>query len=75
MFRLKEHTRRLFNSAKILGMAMPWAEDQVNAGLRGRGHGPARGGPHGPITAKLQKLYLDVVQGKSDKHAGWLTPI
>jgi len=32
VFRLAEHTRRLFNSAKILGMAMPWNEEQVSAG-------------------------------------------
>jgi branched-chain amino acid aminotransferase len=31
VFRLAEHTRRLFNSAKILGMAMPFSEAQVNA--------------------------------------------
>jgi len=30
IFRLQEHTRRLFNSAKILGMAMPWTEAQLN---------------------------------------------
>lgn len=30
IFRLKEHTRRLFNSAKIIGMAMPWTEDELN---------------------------------------------
>ncbi|HKQ29677.1 MAG TPA: branched-chain amino acid transaminase [Burkholderiales bacterium] len=33
------------------------------------------GGKPGPITKKLQTLYLDVVQGRSDKHAGWLTPV
>lgn len=31
IFRLKEHTRRLFNSAKIIGMHMPWNEDELNA--------------------------------------------
>ncbi len=30
IFRLKEHTRRLFNSAKILGMPMPYTEGQIN---------------------------------------------
>ena len=30
IFRLKEHTRRLFNSAKIIGMPMPWSEDELN---------------------------------------------
>jgi branched-chain amino acid aminotransferase len=29
IFRLKEHTRRLFNSAKIFQMQMPWSFDQV----------------------------------------------
>ena len=29
IFRLKEHTRRLFNSAKIFQMEMPWSFDQV----------------------------------------------
>ncbi len=31
------------------------------------------GGKPGPITQKLQKMYLDVVQGRSDKHSSWLT--
>ncbi len=30
IFRLQEHTRRLFNSAKIIGMNMPWTEEQLN---------------------------------------------
>lgn len=30
IFRLEEHTRRLFNSAKILGMKMPWDEAALN---------------------------------------------
>ena len=30
VFRLKEHTERLFRSAKILGMAMPFTPEQVN---------------------------------------------
>jgi len=33
VFRLREHTRRLFNSAKVLGMKMPWSEEQVNAAV------------------------------------------
>lgn len=31
VFRLKEHTTRLFNSAKIIGMKMPFSEAQINA--------------------------------------------
>ncbi|MBR9814132.1 branched-chain amino acid transaminase [bacterium] len=31
IFRLHEHTNRLFNSAKILGMAMPYSKDEINA--------------------------------------------
>lgn len=31
IFRLQEHTDRLFNSAKILGMAMPYDKDTINA--------------------------------------------
>lgn len=31
IFRLEDHTKRLFNSAKILGMKMPWTQDQLNA--------------------------------------------
>jgi branched-chain amino acid aminotransferase len=30
IFRLKEHTDRLFNSAKILGMDMPYTHEQIN---------------------------------------------
>ena len=31
IFRLQEHTDRLFNSAKILGMKMPYDKDTINA--------------------------------------------
>ena len=31
IFRLQDHTQRLFNSAKILGMPMPWTLEQINA--------------------------------------------
>ena len=30
-------------------------------------------GTRGPVTEKLQTLYFDVVQGRSAKHADWLT--
>lgn len=32
-------------------------------------------GGKGPITARLQSLYLDCVYGRADKHADWLTYI
>jgi branched-chain amino acid aminotransferase len=32
-------------------------------------------GQRGPITAKLQKAFFDCVNGKSEKHADWLTPV
>jgi branched-chain amino acid aminotransferase len=32
-------------------------------------------GQRGPITAKLQKAFFDLVNGKSEKHAAWLTPV
>lgn len=31
IFRLQEHTDRLFRSAKIMNMAMPWSKDELNA--------------------------------------------
>jgi len=31
IFRLQEHTDRLFRSAKIMNMPMPWSKDEVNA--------------------------------------------
>ena len=31
IFRLQDHTRRLFKSAHILNMAIPWTEDELNA--------------------------------------------
>ncbi|MDG2494513.1 MAG: branched-chain amino acid transaminase, partial [Luminiphilus sp.] len=34
IFRLKEHTDRLFRSAKILQMNMPWDKDALNAAQR-----------------------------------------
>ena len=33
-FRLKEHTDRLFNSAHILGMKMPFSKEEVNEAQR-----------------------------------------
>lgn len=30
LFRLQDHTRRLLNSAKILGMQIPWSESELN---------------------------------------------
>ena len=32
-------------------------------------------GKIGPITAKLQKAFFDVVNGKNGKHREWLTPV
>ncbi|HEV2007512.1 MAG TPA: branched chain amino acid aminotransferase, partial [Burkholderiales bacterium] len=32
-------------------------------------------GTIGPITAKLQKMFFDCVNGKSDNHGDWLTPV
>jgi branched-chain amino acid aminotransferase len=32
-------------------------------------------GKRGPITERLQSLYFDCVQGRSDAHAGWLSHI
>lgn len=32
-------------------------------------------GSRGPITARLQSLFFDVVGGKSDRYASWLTPV
>ncbi|MFA5631239.1 MAG: branched-chain amino acid transaminase [Porticoccaceae bacterium] len=34
IFRLREHTDRLFNSAKIMGMNMPWSKDDINEAHR-----------------------------------------
>jgi branched-chain amino acid aminotransferase len=32
-------------------------------------------GSIGPVTAKLQELYFDIVKGKNDKYADWLLPV
>ena len=32
-------------------------------------------GKRGPITAKIQKLFFDVVNGRVAKHKDWLTPV
>ncbi len=32
-------------------------------------------GKRGPITAKIQKQFFDIVRGKNKKHADWLTPV
>ena len=35
---------------------------------------PVGNGQTGPITARLQKLYLDIICGKNSKYADWCTP-
>ena len=35
IFRLQEHTKRLFNSAKIVGMALPYTPEQIASPHRG----------------------------------------
>jgi len=32
-------------------------------------------GSRGPVTARLQSLFFDVVGGRSDRYAGWLWPV
>ncbi|HTP94489.1 MAG TPA: branched-chain amino acid transaminase [Burkholderiales bacterium] len=32
-------------------------------------------GRRGPVTEKLQKLFFDCVNGKTERHADWLTPV
>ncbi len=32
-------------------------------------------GKRGPLTAKLQAAFFDLVNGKSEKHADWLSPV
>jgi branched-chain amino acid aminotransferase len=46
------------------------AEVTPIAELDGRSIGS---GKRGPVTTRLQSLYFDVVRGKSDAHAAWLT--
>lgn len=36
---------------------------------------PIGTGTRGPITEKLQTMYFDIVHGRSEKHANWLTHI
>ena len=38
IFRLKEHTDRLFNSARIMNMKIPFTKDEVNGTAGGGGH-------------------------------------
>ncbi|MDE2149917.1 MAG: branched-chain amino acid transaminase [Gammaproteobacteria bacterium] len=33
IFRLQDHTRRLFNSAKIIGMKIPFSQEQINGAI------------------------------------------
>lgn len=32
-------------------------------------------GSRGPVTARLQAMFFDVVAGKADRYAGWMTPV
>ncbi len=36
---------------------------------------PIGTGTRGPITEKLQTMYFDIVHGRSEKHANWLTHV
>ena len=38
-------------------------------------HRPIGEGRRGPVTAKLQTMFFDVVNGRSAKHREWLTPV
>lgn len=38
-------------------------------------HRPVGNGGIGPITARLQQIYFDVVRGKVDKYREWCTPV
>jgi hypothetical protein len=29
----------------------------------------------GPVVRQLQKLYFDIVRGRSSKYRSWLTPV
>ena len=37
-------------------------------------HRPIGSGEIGPVTAKLQKIYADVIRGKNPKYLAWCTP-
>ena len=32
-------------------------------------------GKPGPVTRKIQKVFFDIVEGRSARHKGWLTPV
>jgi len=36
---------------------------------------PIGAGQRGPITAKLQAMFFDVVNGRNPKYMSWLTPV
>jgi len=36
---------------------------------------PVGNGKRGPVTARLQEKYFDVVKGRSDLHKDWLSPV
>lgn len=38
-------------------------------------HRPVGDGEIGPISAKLQKLYFDIIYGRVDKYSRWCTPV
>ena len=38
-------------------------------------HRPIGDGQVGPVVGQLQKLYFDIVRGRSNKYRSWLTPV
>jgi hypothetical protein len=55
IFRLQDHTDRLFNSAKILRMQLPFSKEQVNEAQKAGGQGE-QAGKLLPAAADLDRL-------------------
>ena len=71
IFKLKEHTTRLFDSATLLGMTIPFSEDEINAAcetvLKAEGHKDAyvrpvafRGSEMMAVSAQATKIHVAI---------------
>ena len=70
VFRLREYVDRLFDSAQIGDIKIPYSAELTpvrEVDDRISGHGKP-----GPVTKELQTAFFDIVKGKNPEYQEWL---
>ena len=73
IFRLKEHTERLFNSAKIYMMEIPYTQESPHGGAA-RGRARQQAGELLPAPARLLRLREDGRLARRRARSTWRSP-